>query len=77
MVRDPLRGLLGQAFGVFAAILLVPGITSSFESAFRASWIVAGIGTPAPWLSSARFGTRAAPVRLWAIAEILDVLVSR
>jgi hypothetical protein len=46
-------GLVGQALVVFSAIWLVPGITSTFWSAFLASWIVAGVGTGAAWIGSA------------------------
>ena len=43
-------GLGGQGLVVFSAIWLVPGITSTFWSAFLASWIVAGVGTGAAWI---------------------------
>ena len=48
-----LAGLVGQAVLVYVAILLAPGITASFWSAFWASWIVAGVGTATAWLASA------------------------
>ena len=48
-----LSGLVGQAVLVYVAILLVPGITASFWSAFWASWIVAGVGSATAWLASA------------------------
>ena len=48
-----LAGLVGQAVLVYVAILLVPGITASFWSAFWASWIVAGVGSATAWLASA------------------------
>ena len=46
-------GLVGQAMLVYVAILIVPGITPRFWSAFLASWIVAGVGTATAWLASA------------------------
>lgn len=46
-------GLGGQALVVFSAIWLVPGITSTFWSAFLASWIVAAVGTGAAWIGTA------------------------
>ena len=48
-----LAGLVGQAVFVYVAILLVPGITASFWSAFWASWIVAGVSSATAWLASA------------------------
>lgn len=48
-----LAGLVGQAFLVYAAIWITPGISGTFLSAFVASWIVAGISTAAAWLGSA------------------------
>ena len=48
-----LAGLVGQAVLVYVAILLTPGISASFWSAFWASWIVAGVGTATAWLASA------------------------
>jgi uncharacterized membrane protein YvlD (DUF360 family) len=48
-----LAGLVGQALLVYAAIWIVPGISSTFWSAFWASWIVAVVATAAAWLGSA------------------------
>ena len=46
-------GLGGQALVVFSAIWLMPEITSTFWSAFLASWIVAAVGTGAAWIGTA------------------------
>ena len=48
-----ISGLVGQAMLAYVAILLVPGITASFWSAFWASWIVAGVSSATAWLASA------------------------
>ncbi|HKX15912.1 MAG TPA: phage holin family protein [Propionibacteriaceae bacterium] len=48
-----LAGLVGQALLVYTAIWIVPEISSTFWSAFWASWIVAGFATAAAWLGSA------------------------
>jgi len=44
---------VGQAVIMYAAILLVPSMTSDFSAAVGASWIVAAVGTVIAWASTA------------------------
>lgn len=48
-----LVALAGQAAILYGTMLLVPGIQSTFASAFLASWISAGVGTALGWLATA------------------------
>ena len=45
--------LVGQALIVYGAMVLVPSITTSFGSAFVASWVTAAVGTLIAWVSTA------------------------